>query len=85
MFCVGLSLLIVMLNRTLGHSPEPIPLVAASTGISSFRANAVVGPALMVLIMIARCSSAITIRELWINKVYYSQVLEGTWHARATR
>ena len=38
-------------------------------------------PALVVLIIISRHTSAITIRELWKNMVYYSQVRE-VWQAQ---
>ena len=48
--------------------------------ISMTRANAVAGPALVVVIMIARHTSATTIREFWKNKVYYTQVPEGPQH-----
>ena len=41
--------------------------------------NVVAGSALVVLIMMARHPSAITMRKLWKNKVYYLQILEITW------
>lgn len=36
----------------------------------------------IVVLRIVRCISTTTIRELWKTKVYCSQVLEGTGHAR---
>ena len=43
-----------------------VPLYCACLSLSI--TNVVAGPVLVVLIMIARCPSAITIRELWKNK-----------------
>ena len=40
------------------------------------------GLAIVVLIMIAGCTLATTVRELWKKtKLYYSQTLEGIWQA----
>lgn len=37
-------------------------------GLSLWKTRVLLGPALVVLIMIAKCQSAITIRKLWTNK-----------------
>lgn len=50
--------------------PENIPPTWASV---------VAGSSLEVLFMIAKCTTATTLRELWKYKVYYSQVLQGIW------
>jgi hypothetical protein len=43
--------------------------------------HVVVELAFMVLIIIVKCFSALTIRKLLKDKVYYSQALGGMWHA----
>ena len=53
----------------------------APTDISLTGANVVAELALVVLIMIARSTSATIITEPCKDQVYYSQVLEGKWHA----
>ena len=56
------------------HSHGPLPPV-----LSQDQANATATLALLVLIMIARLTSATTIRELLkTNKVYCPRVLEST-------
>lgn len=53
----------------------------APTDISPAGTNTVAGLALVILIMNARLTSA-KIKGALRGKIYYSQVLEGTWHAR---
>lgn len=66
----------------MGHSPGPILLVAAPADISPTAANVVAGQALEVFIIIAKHTSATTIREFCKNEIYYSWVLEGTPRAQ---
>lgn len=58
---VCLSLLIVMLSarNACGHSPGPVLLVVSLHILSLTKASAMAGPALVVLITIARCTSII--------------------------
>ena len=80
MFVLGWSqpsILMLFSRNGRGHSSGL--LVASLTDISPAEDNAEAGPALLVL-TIARHTSATTIRELRRNKVYYSHVLEGTSH-----
>lgn len=48
-----------------GPSPRPRLLVGSPKGISPTGTSVATGRALVVLIIIVRCSSEITIRELW--------------------
>ena len=52
--------------------------------LSSTRASALTGPAPVVLITTARCTSATTIKELWRNKVYNSLRID-TWQGLGER
>ena len=47
--------------------------------------GSVVAGLILVVLMIARDTSATTFRELWKNKAYCSQVLVGAWHAWVTQ
>lgn len=55
-----------------------LPVVLFHTGLSLSITSVVVGPALVVLIMIIRHPSAIFIRKLLNDIVYYLQDLEIT-------
>lgn len=55
-----------------------LPVLRAPADIPPFGANGMAGLALVGFIMIIRHTSSTIIRELWKNKVCYSQVLEGT-------
>lgn len=88
LFCICLILSMVMLSaRNAWGSPGSLPVPWVLTTQTALpptpslppRATVVSAPAL-VLILTAGCVSATTIRELWDNKVCYSQILEGTLH-----
>lgn len=81
---VSLSILIVILwtRNAWGYSSGLVPLVEAPTDISPTWANVLAGPALVVLIRIARCTSETTVRELCKNRVSYSQLLKSTHYTQ---
>ena len=63
---------------TPGDTREPLLLVGVPKDISPNGTNEVAGAALVVLIRTSRHSLATTIRELWKNEDYSSQVLNAT-------
>lgn len=52
--------------------------MAAAIDIFTFKASIMAGFAFVAPVMVPRYTSAIAIRELRKNTVYYSEVLEGT-------
>lgn len=81
-FHVTLSLSVVMLlvQNAWGIHLGPYYLCQAPTDISLTKCSVAAGLTLVILIMIASCTSATTIREIWKSKLYYSNILEGTQH-----
>lgn len=77
--CVTLQRVMLSAGNAWGaHLGPYFPPVAAPTDILLPRATDMAGLALVVLIIVAGCTSAPNVRELWKNEVYYSQVLEST-------
>lgn len=77
--CVSLQRVMLSAENAWGtHLGPYLPPVAAPADILLPRATVMAGLALAILIMVAGRTSAPSVRELWKNEVYYSQVLAST-------